>query len=232
MAKMTIHESELQRLAHVYKDAHPEEILRTAIATFPNITFACSFGAEDMVLLDILMKIRPEAHVFYLDTDVLFDETYQLRDEAIQRYGLRNLIRVRPELSLEDQTKLYGEALWERDPNQCCQLRKVIPLQRFLQKFDAWITGIRREQAPTRANAQVFEVDTKFGLIKVNPLAFWSNEDVWDYIKAHDVPYNPLHDQGYPSIGCFHCTRPVAPGEDPRSGRWSGFEKTECGLHK
>jgi phosphoadenosine phosphosulfate reductase len=230
--KATIQAQEVQHLADAYQHAHPDEIIRIALDMFPNITFACSFGAEDMVLLDILMRIRPEANVFYLDTDVLFAETYQLRDEAVKRYGLVNLLQVRPDLSLEDQAKLHGEALWERDPNHCCHLRKVMPLQRVLRQFDAWITGIRREQAPTRANAQVFEADAKFGLIKVNPLAFWSIEEVWDYIKAHDVPYNPLHDQGYPSIGCLHCTRPVAAGEDPRSGRWSGFEKTECGLHK
>jgi phosphoadenosine phosphosulfate reductase len=232
VGEVAIQEWEVEHLADAYKEAQPEEIIRIALDRFPKITFACSFGAEDMVLLDVLMKICPEAHVFYLDTGVLFDETYQLRDEAIKRYGLVNLLQVRPDLSLEDQARLHGDALWERDPNQCCQLRKVLPLQRVLRPFDAWITGIRRDQAPTRANAQVFELDAKFGLTKVNPLAFWSSDQVWAYIQTHDVPYNPLHDKGYPSIGCLHCTRPVRPGEDSRSGRWSGFQKTECGLHE
>jgi len=223
---------DIENLAKTLEHAAPEEIIRVAVEQIPNLTLACSFGAEDMVLVDMLMKINPNASVFYLDTDVLFQETYDLRDRAIERYGLRHLTQVRPELTLEEQAAAHGDELWKRDPNACCSIRKVQPLTNILKQYDGWITGIRRDQAPTRANAQVFEWDAKFELVKVNPLALWTSEQVWSYIRDYDVPYNPLHDQGYPSIGCLHCTRPVKPGEDPRSGRWAGFEKTECGLHK
>jgi phosphoadenosine phosphosulfate reductase len=223
---------EVAQFANDWKHAQPQEILNTAVSLMPNLALACSFGAEDMVLLDMLMKVNPEATVFYLDTDVLFAETYQLRDSAVKKYGLPNLVRVATDVSLSKHAELHGNKLWERNPNLCCDIRKVKPLQQILSTLDGWVTGIRRDQAPTRANAQVFEVDRKFGLVKVNPLAFWSETMVWEYIRAHDVPYNPLHDQGYPSIGCVHCTQSVARGEGPRSGRWAGFEKTECGLHQ
>jgi phosphoadenosine phosphosulfate reductase len=232
LAQGVLDTDHIARLATELEYASPQEILKVAVQEIENLTFACSFGAEDMVLLDMLMSIAPQTTVFYLDTDVLFEETYALRDRAVAKYGIPNLLQVRPKLTLEEQASQFGDALWERDPNQCCNIRKVQPLTETLAKFDGWITGIRREQAPTRANAQVFEVDRKFNLVKVNPLATWTEGQVWKYIRDHDVPYNPLHDQGYPSIGCFHCTRPVKPGEDPRSGRWAGFEKTECGLHK
>ncbi|MFB5189674.1 phosphoadenylyl-sulfate reductase [Alicyclobacillus fastidiosus] len=221
----------IEQLAEEFEQATPQEIIAEALRRDPNITFACSFGAEDMVLLDMLMKINPEANVFYLDTNVLFQETYDLRDRAIEKYGIPNLRQVLPALTLAEQAAKHGDELWKKDPNACCAIRKVTPLKQVLTEYDGWITGIRREQAPTRANAKVFEWDDKFGLVKVNPLVRWTEGQVWRYIKQNDVPYNPLHDQNYPSIGCLHCTRPVNPGEDPRSGRWAGFEKTECGLH-
>lgn len=209
----------------------PETVLKFAVETFPNITFACSFGAEDVVIVDMLQKISPGTDIFYLDTDFHFRETYETRDRLEQRYGVK-FIQVKPELTPEEQAAQYGDELWRSDPNQCCNLRKVQPLTKFLARYEAWITGIRRDQAPTRANAKKIEYDTKFGLVKFNPLASWTSEDVWNYIRANDVVYNPLHDQNYPSIGCSYCTRPVMPGEDPRAGRWSGTDKTECGLHK
>lgn len=223
---------ELIALANSMEYSSPQEIVKTAVEKVSNLTLACSFGAEDMVLLDMLMKVDPAANVFYLDTNLLFSETYALRDWAVEKYGLPNLRRVSPKLTLAEQANEHGDALWSRDPNACCNIRKVAPLTAVLSEYDGWITGIRRDQAPTRANAQVFEWDAKFNLVKVNPLATWTNDQVWDYIHENDVPYNPLHDHGYPSIGCIHCTRPVKEGEDPRSGRWSGFQKTECGLHK
>lgn len=219
-------------LAEQFESASPQQILRKAVESVPNLALACSFGAEDMVLLDMLMKISPETKVFYLDTDVLFQETYDLIERSVDKYGIPNLIRVRPKLTLAEQAQQHGDELWSNQPDRCCDIRKVQPLKEMLSSLDGWITGIRRDQAPTRANAQAFEVDTKFGLAKVNPLIRWTEEDVWAYIKDNDVPYNPLHEQGYPSIGCIHCTRPVNPGEDPRSGRWAGFDKTECGLHQ
>ena len=211
--------------------ASPEEIIRLAVETFPNITFACSFGAEDVVLVDMLQKISPKTDIFYLDTDFHFKETYLTRDRMVEKYGIE-FVRVSPKITPEEQISLHGDSLWTVNPNQCCDIRKVEPLTRVLSGYDAWITGIRRDQAPTRANAKKVEYDTKFGLVKFNPIASWTSEDVWNYIRANDVIYNPLHDMNYPSIGCEYCTRQVMPGEDPRAGRWAGNEKTECGLHK
>lgn len=224
-------EALVNKAAEEMETATPEEIIAWAVEKFPNITLACSFGAEDVVLVDMLQKISPKTDIFYLDTNVHFQETYETRDKLEAHYGVK-FVQVLPKLTLEEQAAQHGEELWKSDPNKCCGIRKVDPLTDILGKYDAWITGIRRDQAPTRANAKKVEYDVKFGLIKFNPLASWTQEDVWNYIRNNNVIYNPLHDQNYPSIGCSHCTRQVAPGEDPRAGRWSGFEKTECGLHK
>ena len=213
------------------ENASPEDILLYSVETFPNMTFACSFGAEDVVLVDMLQKISPKTDIFYLDTDFHFKETYETRDRLEQRYGMK-FVQVKPALTPEEQAARHGEELWKSDPNACCNIRKVAPLTQILSKYDAWITGIRRDQAPTRANAKKVEYDTKFGLIKFNPIASWTSEQVWEYIRANDVIYNPLHDNYFPSIGCEYCTRQVMPGEDPRAGRWAGSDKTECGLHK
>lgn len=211
----------------------PQAVLEWALTTFgpDEIALACSFGAEDVALVHMASRIRPGVRVFYLDTQLLFPETYQTRDRIAARYDIR-LEQVLPALSVEEQARRYGEALWARDPDACCRLRKVEPLEGVLKGLKAWITGIRREQAPTRAGAREVEWDRKFGLVKVNPLVRWTWDELWGYIRANEIPYNPLHDQGYPSIGCIHCTRPVKPGEDLRAGRWSGFAKTECGLHQ
>ncbi|MEO3948019.1 phosphoadenylyl-sulfate reductase [Gorillibacterium sp. CAU 1737] len=207
------------------------DVLQAAVEQFPRLVLACSFGAEDLVLVDLLHRVKPDADVFYLDTGLHFAETYETRDRLEQHYA-KTLLQVLPRVTLAEQAELYGEELWSSDPNTCCQLRKVNPLSDILSRYEAWITGIRRDQAPTRANARKVEYDSKFGLVKFNPLADWSSDKVWDYIREHDLPYNRLHDRDYPSIGCEKCTRPVRNGEDPRAGRWSGFEKTECGLHK
>lgn len=220
-----------QAKAEQFEHTAPEELIAWAVETFPKLTFACSFGAEDVVLVDMLQRISPSTDIFYLDTDFHFRETYETRDRLSERYNLE-FVRVAPALSPEEQAELHGEALWEREPNLCCNLRKVEPLTGILGQYDAWITGIRRDQAPTRANTKKVEYDTKFGLMKFNPLAAWTSEDVWNYIRSHDVVYNPLHDLNYPSIGCSYCTRQVRPGEDPRAGRWSGSGKVECGLHQ
>jgi len=217
--------------AERFEHESPEALLAWAVENFPKITLACSFGAEDVVLVDMLQKISPSTPIFYLDTDFHFKETYETRDRLAERYNI-SFVQVKPKLTPEEQAAQYGDELWKTDPNLCCNLRKVEPLTGVLAQYDAWITGIRREQAPTRANARKVEYDTKFGLIKFNPLASWKWDDVWNYIRANDVIYNPLHDQSYPSIGCSYCTRPVKPGEDLRAGRWSGTGKIECGLHK
>lgn len=217
--------------AEELESASAEEVIAWADQVFPNITFACSFGAEDVVMVDILQKISPTSDIFYLDTDFHFKETYETRDAMAAKYGLE-FVRVSPLITPEEQALQHGEQLWTTDPNACCGIRKVEPLTRILSQYEAWITGIRRDQAPTRANAKKIEYDSKFGLVKFNPLASWSSEDVWEYIRNNNLIYNPLHDQNFPSIGCQQCTRPVMPGEDPRAGRWAGSEKTECGLHK
>lgn len=217
--------------AEELETASPEEIIAWAIQTFPNITFACSFGAEDVVLVDMLQKISPRTDIFYLDTDFHFKETYETRDALVNHYEL-DFVRVAPVMTPEEQAQKFGDELWKTDPNACCNIRKVEPLTRILSQYDAWITGIRRDQAPTRANSKKIEYDAKFGLVKFNPIAGWTSEDVWQYIRDNQIIYNPLHDRNYPSIGCEYCTRQVMPGEDPRAGRWSGSEKTECGLHK
>ncbi|MDR0271301.1 phosphoadenylyl-sulfate reductase [Paenibacillus sp.] len=211
--------------------ASAEEVIRVAAEKFPNISFACSFGAEDVVLVDILQKVSPSTDIFYLDTDFHFKETYETKDRLENKYGIE-FVRVSPKLTPDEQAAQHGAELWKTDPNGCCNIRKVEPLTRILSQYDAWITGIRRDQAPTRANAKKVEYDHKFGLVKFNPIADWTTGDVWRYIRENQVQYNPLHDLNFPSIGCTYCTRPVKPGEDPRAGRWSESDKTECGLHQ
>jgi phosphoadenosine phosphosulfate reductase len=226
---------ELKAWSASFETKMPQDVLAAAIERYgPKMVLACSFGAEDVVLVDMVHRIDPSAPLFYLDTDFLFPETYATRDRIIERYQLKpaQVIQVKSLLTPQQQAESHGDALWASHPDQCCQLRKVEPLTRVLKGYDAWITGIRRDQAPSRANAGLIEWDEKFTLIKVNPLARWTWADVWSYITVYEVPYNPLHDHNYPSIGCTYCTAPVAPGDDPRAGRWKNFTKTECGLHK
>jgi phosphoadenosine phosphosulfate reductase len=194
------------------------------------VTFATGFGAEGCVLIDLIGRHRLGIDVFTLDTGVLFPETYDLWRKLEARYGI-TIRAVRPRQTIAEQAVTHGSALWERDPDRCCSLRKVQPLNEALVGFDAWITALRREQTPERANAKIVEHDSKFGLIKVNPLAGWTHDDVWAHLYAHDVPYNVLHERNYPSIGCQPCTSPVIPGENLRAGRWRGAAKKECGLH-
>jgi phosphoadenosine phosphosulfate reductase len=209
----------------------PEEVLRWAFATFDqDVAISSGMGVEGMVLLDIASRITPNLRVFTIDTEFLFPETYDLIERIEKRYGIR-IERLMSTLTPERQEEIHGAALWARNPDQCCNLRKIEPLKKKLSTLRAWITAIRRDQTSHRAGAKRVEWDSKFGLIKINPLVDWTSEMVWNYVKKHDVPYNTLHDQNFPSIGCMHCTRAVRPGEDPRSGRWAGKEKTECGLH-
>ena len=212
--------------------ARAETIVDKALSQYAGkIALACSFGGPaGMVLLDMIAKRDVSVPVYFLDTGLLFEETYALVDRLRKRYGIEP-IAVRPELTVPQQNARYGEALWARDPDACCNLRKVVPQRRFLETFDAWITGIRRDQSASRRNVDVVSRNGTTGLAKIAPLAQWTSKDIWSYVVAHDVPYNPLNDRGYPSLGCTHCTRAVAPGEDPRAGRWSGTDKLECGLH-
>jgi thioredoxin-dependent adenylylsulfate APS reductase len=206
------------------------DVLRWASAQIPRLTFATGFGAEGCVIIDLIGRHQLPIDVFTLDTGVLFPETYELWRALEKRYGI-TIRAVTPEQTLDQQAATYGAALWERESDRCCDLRKVQPLTRALAGFAAWITAIRRDQTPERATARVVETDRKFGLIKVNPLVTWTHDDVWAHLYANDVPYNPLHERGYPSIGCQPCTSPVVPGENLRAGRWRGSAKKECGLH-
>lgn len=190
------------------------------------VALACSFQKEESVLLEHAFSVSPDVRVFALDTDLLFDETYELLRDVERRYGT-TVERWRGP-TLAEQAATHGDRLWERDPSACCGLRKVGPLREGLAGLDAWITGIRREQSPTRAGARKLEWDPAFGLVKANPLADWTEKDLWREILDADLPYHPLHDRGYASIGCVPCTRP---GEG-REGRWAGAAKTECGLHQ
>jgi phosphoadenosine phosphosulfate reductase len=218
-------------LAGVSQNWTAEEALRWGLWQFQTrLSIASSFGAEDVVLIDLASRLGQPFRVFTLDTDFLFPETYSLIDEIEEHYHIK-VERTHPELTPEAQAEKFGDALWARQPNQCCDIRKVEPLKKYLATLQAWVTGIRRDQAPTRANTRKLEWDERFGLVKLNPLADWTWTQVWDYVKENNVPYNPLHEQNYPSIGCTYCTRPVQAGEDPRAGRWSGTGKIECGLH-
>jgi phosphoadenosine phosphosulfate reductase len=219
---------EVQQIAEQWT---AERVLRWAFDRFGRaVAISSAFGAEGMTLIDMASRIQPGFRLFTVDTEFLFPETYNLMDQIEERYGVR-IEKVFSLLSPQEQERQHGPALWGRDPDRCCNLRKVEPLRRKLAELEAWITSIRRDQTSFRAGARKIEWDAKFGLVKINPIADWSGKQVWRYLHDHGVPYNALHDRNFPSIGCTHCTRAVRPGEDPRAGRWSDFAKTECGLH-
>jgi phosphoadenylyl-sulfate reductase (thioredoxin) len=222
---------EVDTAARELEGQSPAEILRWASQHIGSkLTFATGFGAEGCAIIDLIARNRLPIDLFTLDTGLLFPETYALWRQLEARYDV-TIRAVRPVHSVDEQAAAHGPALWTRDPDRCCDLRKVIPLRNALAGFDGWITAIRRDQTAERATARVIEHDRKFDLIKVNPLVAWTHDDVWGHIYAHDVPFNPLHEQGYPSIGCQPCTAAVLPGEDARAGRWRGTNKKECGLH-
>jgi phosphoadenosine phosphosulfate reductase len=209
----------------------PEHVLAWAFDTFgDSVAISSAFGVEGMAMIDMASRVRQNFRLFTLDTEFLFPETYNLMDQVEQKYGIA-IERVYPVQSPEEQERVHGAALWQRNPDQCCNLRKVEPLQRKMDELQAWITSIRRGQTAARASVGKIEWDKKFDLVKINPIADWSSKQVWQYIREHHVPYNALHERNFPSIGCTHCTRAVRPGEDPRAGRWAGSSKTECGLH-
>jgi phosphoadenosine phosphosulfate reductase len=192
--------------------------------------YVVASNMADAVLVDLAAKVRPGVPVLFLDTGYHFAETVGTRDAVQGLYDI-HLINVTPEHTVDEQDELLGKNLFASDPHECCRLRKVLPLTNALRGYAAWVTGLRRAEAPTRANAPLISFDEQFGLVKVNPLAAWSDQDVDDYIHVHDVLVNPLVDEGYPSIGCAPCTAKPAAGADSRSGRWQGLAKTECGLH-
>ena len=224
-------EAEIQARSEELEGASPQDILRWACDRFaPRFTMATAFGPEGMVLIHMLAEIAPQTPIFNLDTGYQFAETLELRERVKQRYGIAVEMK-RPELTVEQYEALHGGPVYKSNPDQCCADRKLSVLKNSVVGMEAWASAIRRDQSPDRARAPIVGWDKKFQLVKVSPLANWTKKDVWKLIVDHDVPYNPLHDQGYPSIGCWPCTRAVMFGEDERAGRWSGFKKTECGLH-
>jgi phosphoadenosine phosphosulfate reductase len=211
--------------------ATPREIIAWAVEHyFPRLSMATAFGPEGCVIIHYLAQIEPRTRVFNLDTGYQFKETLALRERILERYGVE-VEFIRPELTVAEYEAANGGPVYLSNPDKCCMDRKISLLKRAAAGMDAWMSGIRRDQSPDRARAAIVGWDYKFGLVKVSPLANWTKHQVWKVISEEKVPYNPLHDQGYPSIGCWPCTRPVQVGEDERAGRWSGFAKTECGLH-
>jgi phosphoadenosine phosphosulfate reductase len=207
-----------------------EEAIAWAIETFhPKLRFAASFQKTSSVTIDIAHSIEPDARFFYLDTELLFPETYETRDALAERYGI-DFERFAG-ISLAEQEQAYGANLWRRDPDACCGIRKVEVMHEALSDIDCWVSGIRRVDSETRAGAAKFGWDKRFGLWKLNPLADWDDKQIWNHLKDNHVPYNPLHDHGYPSIGCMPCTSMPGEGEEARAGRWAGTDRTECGIN-
>jgi len=225
-------EAQLAALNARLAGVEAQELIAWAASEYPGkLAISCSFGGPSgMVLLDLALQVERSLPVIYVDTDYLFPETYATVQTVEARYGITPLA-FRSALTPQTQELLHGPALWQRDPDACCALRKVAPMRVALSQFSAYLTGLRRDQASTRRETPLVQWDAQFGVLKLNPLAAWSEAEIWAYIVKHDLPYSPLHDRGYPSLGCTNCTRAVQPGEDPRAGRWSGTDKIECGLH-
>ena len=231
MSSQVVSAIDLEEASRQLEGKAPHDILAWAVRHYyPRLTMATAFGPEGCVILHMLAEIEPNVRVFNLDTGYQFPETLQLRDQIAERYGIEVEL-VSAETTVPEYEALHQGSLYVRDSNQCCHDRKVVPLQKAVLGYDAWISAIRADQSTHRAKANIVGWDAKFDLVKVNPLLSWTKRDVWAFIVANKVPYNPLHDQGYPSIGCWPCTMAVSEGQDERAGRWAGQAKTECGLH-
>ncbi|WP_309713894.1 phosphoadenylyl-sulfate reductase [Pseudolysinimonas sp.] len=211
-------------------EADAEQVVAWVAANFDTSTVAVACSMADAVLPHVVSQQIPGVDVLFLDTGYHFPETYAARNEVARALDVR-VVDVLPAKTVAEQDAEHGAELFSRDPTLCCALRKVEPLQKSLARYEAWFTGVRREEAPTRANTPLVAWDERNGLVKINPLAAWTFDQLLDYAGQHEVPVNLLMSNGYPSIGCAPCTRPVAEGEDPRAGRWAGLTKTECGLH-
>ena len=208
-----------------------EDVLRWAHAEFGDrLCLTCSWQKQSSVLVHMVAELELDIPVVELDTHLFFRESYETRDRLVERYGLR-LLPPPALITVAEQHRQEGPNLWETDPDRCCHIRKVEPLIEALAPYDAWVSGIRREQSPSRADARKVERSDRYGVWKIQPLADWSEKEVWAYITANDIPYNPLHDAGYRSIGCIPCTRPTRPDEEERAGRWADSDKLECGIH-
>ena len=223
-------DAELAVLDSRFESATPQEIVRWAVETFgEGLSVGASFGGvSGMAILHMVAALKPNVHVFALDTDYLFEETHETMRRTREALKLENLQVYKSRLSHEEQASKYGSALWMRDPDLCCDIRKIEPNQRALEGKTAWVAGLRRDQSEGRAAVPIVAWNGKFDVVKLNPLANWDEKQTWAYVLANKMPYNPLLDQGYTSIGCYNCT---VPGQQGRAGRWTGFEKEECGLH-
>lgn len=221
----------LSRLNHRFESTSAEEILEWSLGTFgAGLALGTGLGASGMVLIDLALRIDPSVDIFYIDTGYFFAETLELIQRAEEHYG-RSFRRVTPAETVAEQNHSEGPALYQRDPDRCCALRKVQPMHRALQDRTAWMSALRRDQGPTRQTTPVLRWSPRYGVVKIAPLALWSEGDIWRYVREKRVPTNALHQQNYPSIGCFPCTQPVAAGATLRDGRWAGLPKSECGLH-
>jgi phosphoadenosine phosphosulfate reductase len=224
-------EGEILAAAQRLRNASAEDILHWAVERFGDkLTMATAFGPEGVCILHLLAKIGPKVRVFNLDTGYQFAETLDVRERIKAKYGIEVEL-VRPDTTVAEYEAEHGGPLYGLRPDQCCYDRKIVPLRRAVEGYEAWISAIRRDQTADRAQGDVVQMDRKFGLVKVNPLFNWTKSDVWRLILDNDIPYNPLHDQGFPSIGCWPCTAAVGDGQDERAGRWAGTGKKECGLH-
>ena len=223
--------AQLETLAERFETASPFEILTWSSETFADrLAVVTSFQITGIATLDMMQRIAPRTPALTLDTGLLFPETRDLMQQLEARFEL-DLRRITPRQTTARQARDYGDRLWERNPDRCCHIRKTIPLREALAGFDAWIAGLRRDQSPERADTPIVSRDARNGLIKIAPFANWTEDRVWRYIRERDLPYNRLHDIGYPSIGCWTCTKATGEDEDRRSGRWSQRGKTECGIH-
>lgn len=226
----TLSATELDAIGQRFESAPPQDIVRWAVETFgEGLSVGASFGgASGMAILHMVAALKPNVHVFVLDTEYLFEETHETMRRSVPALGLTNMHVYKSELTHEEQAAQHGSALWMRDPDLCCELRKIAPNRVALAGKTAWVSGLRRDQSEGRADTPIVSWNQKFGVVKVNPLANWTEKQTWEYVMANNVPYNPLLNQGYTSIGCYNCT---LPGVQGRAGRWQGFEKDECGLH-
>lgn len=220
----------------ITEDTPTDRVIAWTLDRFANqrIVMTTSFGMEGCALIDMYARHGVPMRVVYLDTMFFFPETYALRDRLVERYAHLQFVNGGTKLTPEEQAARYGPELWKREPDLCCKLRKVDPMYEVMADVDVWITGLRRSQSRTRANLRLIEWDWRYQVLKVSPLVKWERSAIWEYVQTHDVPYNELHEQGYPTIGCTHCTVAVpgsSPGDYSRAGRWADSEKTECGLH-
>ncbi len=224
------------RRPSIANDAPTDQLIEWTFGRFADqrMVMTTSFGMEGCALLDMYARHGRRMTVVYIDTQFFFPETYALRDRMVERYPHLDFVNGGTEVTPEQQAQRFSDELWKRDPDCCCNLRKVEPMYDVMADVDVWITGLRRSQSKTRANLRVIDWDWRYQVVKISPLAAWERPQIWDYIQENDVPYNELHEKGYPTVGCTHCTTPVPgskPGDYSRAGRWSGSKKTECGLN-